>query len=192
MSHFFAYMSRMKYISRWGLMRNTQNENIQEHSHQVAMVTHLLALARNRFFGGAVDCGKAVLLAIYHEAPEVITGDIATPIKYFNPEIKNAYKKIESTASRKLLDMIPEELKADYEPLLTMSGIEPEYLIIIKAADKICAYLKCVEELKAGNQEFSKAEKAIRAEIDRMELPEVKYFMDKFLSSFLLTLDELN
>ncbi len=216
MSHFFAYLSRMKYIYRWGLMRNTLNENIQEHSLQVAMVAHSLAVIRNRLFGGNLDSGRITTLAVFHEVSEVITGDIATPIKYFNPEIKKAYKEIETIASRKLLRMLPGELEGDYAGLLVHAGADgadsaggvkdavisntvdtvndpdEENRALVKVADKICAYLKCVEELKAGNQEFIKAEKAIKAEIDGYGLPEVKYFMDNFLPSFMLTLDELN
>jgi len=192
MSHFFAYLSRMKYIMRWGLMRNTQAENIQEHSLQVAMIAHALAIIRNKLFGGNLNCERIMALAVYHEVSEVITGDMATPIKYFNPEIKNAYKNIEAIASQKLLQMLPDELKEGYEPLLTHKDNENEEWNIVKAADKISAYLKCLEELKAGNQEFSKAEKSLKSEIEKMKLPEVEYFMKVFVPSFLLTLDELN
>ena len=192
MSHFFAYLSRMKYIMRWGLMRNTQAENIQEHSLQVAMIAHALAIIRNKLFGGNLNCERIMALAVYHEVSEVITGDMATPIKYFNPEIKNAYKNIEEIASRKLLQMLPDELKEDYEPFLIHKSDESNEWNIVKAADKISAYLKCLEELKAGNQEFCKAEKSLKREIENMKLPEVEYFMKVFVPSFLLTLDELN
>lgn len=192
MSHFFAYLSRMKFIQRWGLMRNTRQENIQEHSLQVAMIAHGLAVIKNKFFGGRVDPERVAILAVFHEAPEVITGDLATPIKYFNPEICSAYKQIERIAAQKLLDMLPEELKSEYRDLFFIEEKDSEHWKIVKAADKICAYLKCVEEIKAGNQEFSKAMKAVKAQIDRMDCPEVRYFMEYFAPSFSLTLDELN
>jgi 5'-deoxynucleotidase len=192
MSHFFAYIARMKFIQRWGLMRNTCPENIQEHSLQVAMIAHGLALIRNRLFHGTIDAQRTAVLALYHDVSEVITGDLASPIKYFNPEIKTAYHEIEIVAKHKLLDMLPEELKADYQPLLFTRDDDREHLEFIHAADKICAYLKCLEELKAGNQEFSRAEKAIRTEIAKLRLPEVTYFMEVYVPSFSLTLDELN
>jgi len=192
MSHFFAYLSRMKFIQRWGLMRNTQQENIQEHSLQVALVAHGLAVIRNRFFDGQIDPSRVVTLACFHEISEVITGDLATPVKYFNPEIEKAYHKIEDVAKRKLMGMLPEELKDVYEPLLFLRESDKENWLLVKAADKICAYLKCLEEIKTGNQEFSKAEKMIKSDIDKLNLPEVKYFMEKFVPSFTLTLDELN
>ncbi len=192
LSHFFAYLARMKFIQRWGLMRNVRQENIQEHSLQTAMIAHNLALVKNKFFGGSVDTLRVLLLAVYHEASEVITGDLATPIKYFNPEIKRAYKHIEKVANERLLSMLPEELKPDYEPILFSSHDDEEHWKLVKSADKICAYLKCIEELKAGNMEFSKAERAIHKELINLNRPEVEYFMEKFLPSFHLTLDELN
>ena len=190
MSHFFAYLGRMKHIIRWGLMRNTQPENIQEHSLQVAMIGHGLATIRNRHFGGNVNADRVATLAVFHEASEVITGDMATPIKYFNPYIKQAYKHIEQVANEKLYSMLPEELQADYQPLLFQQESEEHRLM--KAADKICAYLKCLDELKAGNREFEKATVSIRKELDDLALPEVNYFLIHFAPSFSLTLDELN
>jgi len=192
LSHFFAYLSRMKFIQRWGLMRNTYQENIQEHSLQVAMVAHGLAIIRNKFFGGRVNPERVLALAVCHEASEVITGDLATPIKYFIPEISRAYKEIERIAAKKLLAMLPEELRKEYNGLFFIGEEDAEHWKIVKAADKICAYLKCIEEIKAGNQEFSKAMKAIKSQIDQMDYPEVKYFMEHFVPSFSLTLDELN
>lgn len=192
MYHFFSYMARMKHIKRWGLMRNTREENIQEHSLQTAMIAHALALIKNRIFGGKVNAERVLALAVYHEAGEVITGDLATPIKYFNPEIKMAYKQIERVAEEKLVDMLPEALKADYESLILDRDAEAELYAIVKAADKICAYLKCVEELSAGNSEFEKAKNAIEKTIKEMDRPEVNYFMETFVPSFELTLDELN
>lgn len=190
MSHFYAYLGRMKYIQRWGLMRNTQAENIQEHSQQVAMIGHALAVISNRYFNGSVNPEKVATLAVFHEASEVITGDLATPIKYFNPNINEAYKHIERVASEKLLSMLPDELKSDYKSLLFQEKSEEHALM--KAADKICAYLKCLDELKAGNREFEKATAAILKELELLKKPEVDYFLEKFAPSFSLTLDELN
>jgi 5'-deoxynucleotidase len=192
MSHFFAYLSRMKYIKRWGLMRNTKDENIQEHSLQAAMIAHALALIKNRMFQGNVDPERILAYAVYHEAAEVITGDLATPIKYYNPEINKAYKKIETIAVKKLLYMLPEELRGEYSGLLELESANGEERAIVKAADKICAYLKCVEELKAGNGEFKKAKATIERELKQCPLPEVKFFLQEFVQSFDLTLDELN
>ena len=192
MNHFFAYLSRMRLIRRWGLMRNSYDENIQEHSLQVVLVAHGLATIRNTFFDGTVDADRVAVLAAYHEAGEVFTGDLPTPIKYFNPEIKQAYVAIEDFAKGRLQRMLPQELQPSFQPLLFPQPAEQELWRIVKAADKICAYLKCVEELKTGNQEFAKAERTIRQELDHFELPEVRYFMEHFASSFGLALDELN
>ncbi len=191
MSHFFAYLARMKFIQRWGLMRNVRPENIQEHSLQVAMIAHGLTVIRNRRFGGDLDPRQVTLMALYHDVGEVITGDLATPIKYFNPEIKTAYDGIEVTARKKLLQMLPADLRPDYESLLFTDEDTDEWHVV-KAADRICAYVKCLEELKAGNREFARAEKTIKKAIDAIELPEVQYFMKHFVPSFVLTLDELN
>ena len=192
MYHFFSYMAKMKHIKRWGLMRNTREENIQEHSLQTAMIAHALAVIKNTLYGGNVDAANVMTLAVYHEAGEVITGDLATPIKYFNPEIKKAYKEIERVAENKLVGMLPEALRGEYENLILKREDDAEAYALIKAADKICAYLKCVEELSAGNMEFKKAEAAILAAIEKINRPEVVYFMETFVPSFKLTLDELN
>ncbi|MDD5018310.1 MAG: 5'-deoxynucleotidase [Eubacteriales bacterium] len=192
MYHFFSYMAKMKHIKRWGLMRNTREENILEHSLQAAMIAHALAVIKNTLFGGNVDAAHVMTLAAYHEAGEVITGDLATPIKYFNPEIKKAYKEIESVAEHKLIGMLPEALRGEYEKLILHREDDAEAYALIKAADKICAYLKCVEELSAGNMEFKKAEAAILTAIEKIDRPEVAYFMETFVPSFKLTLDELN
>lgn len=195
MSHFFAYMAKMKYISRWNIMRNTENENILEHSAQCAMIAHALCVIKNKLYNGKINPDRVAVLALYHETSEVITGDLATPVKYFNPEINSAYKKIEALAEEKIFDMLPDELKTEYCGLITQETDTDEHRII-KAADKICAYIKCIEEMKAGNSEFRKAEMKIKAELDSMcegeASPEVRYFMEKFLPSFSLTLDELN
>lgn len=187
---FFAYLSRMRYITRWNLMRNTAPEDIQQHSLQVAFLAHGLAVIRNRYFGGTADPARAALLAVYHEAGETITGDLPTPIKYFNPKIREAYALVETVATEKLLDMLPPELREDFQPLLCQDT--DELRALVKAADKLSAYLKCVEELKAGNREFEKAHESIRRELEASPLPEVAYFMEKFAPAFSLTLDELN
>lgn len=173
-------------------MRNSINENIQEHSLQVAMIAHALAVIRNTYFGGEINPEKTALLAVYHEAAEVITGDLATPIKYFNPDILKAYREIEDIASDKLLSMLPEELEGTYRPLLFHTEENIEEWKMVKAADKICAYIKCEEELKSGNREFFTALEAIRAEINGLDFSEVKYFMEHFAGSFGLNLDEMN
>ncbi|MDD3243640.1 MAG: 5'-deoxynucleotidase [Eubacteriales bacterium] len=190
MNHFFAYMSRMKNIRRWSLMRNISEENIQEHSQQVAMIAHALGVIANRIYGKKANLETVLALAVFHEAGEVITGDLPTPIKYFNPQISSAYKDIEKIACSKLLQMLPGELQEDYEPLLLPKDSFEKKLV--KAADRICAYTKCLEELRAGNAEFEKAAVAVRKTIDEMKLPEVTYFMEHFVPSFSLTLDELN
>jgi 5'-deoxynucleotidase len=191
MSHFFAFLSRMKFIQRWGLMRNTMTENIQEHSLQVAMIAHNLAVVRNTYFGGATDPAKVALLGMYHEVSEVLTGDMPTPVKYFNPEIKAVYKGIEEMAQQKMYKMLPEELKSAYQGLLIKQDEDADLWQIVKTADKISAYLKCVEELKVGNLEFAEASKIIRKELEESSLPEVKYFMEVFAPSFSFSLDQL-
>lgn len=189
MNHFFAYISRMRYITRWALMRNTDSENIQEHSHMVAVLAHALAVIRNRVYGGSIDAGQVALCALYHDASEILTGDMPTPIKYYDPEITDAYKRVETVACDKLLAMLPEELQADYAPLLR--GEDAETARLVKAADKLSAYIKCLEELRAGNTEFRRAAEQTRAALDAMALPELDYFMEHCMESFSMTLDEL-
>ena len=189
--HFYAYMARMKYIKRWGLMRNTREENDQEHSLQVAMIAHALAVLRNRRYGGHVDVDRVTLLAVYHEAPEVITGDLATPIKYFNPGIRAAFREVEDIAAKKLLEYLPEDLRADYEPLLMPDKTSEEWRLV-KAADRISAYVKCLEEYGCGNREFLAAQESIRASITEMALPEAEDFLRVFAPSYMLPLDALN
>ncbi len=188
-SHFFAYVSRMRFIQRWALMRNTAQENVQEHSHQVAVLAHALAVIRNEKFGGHVDAGQVAVAALYHDASEILTGDMPTPIKYDNPDIQRAYKEVEAVAEKKLLNLLPVELKGAYEPII--SGVSGEVEALVKAADKLSAYIKCVEELKAGNNEFREAAAQTRRALETYEMPEVAYFMDTFMDSFSLTLDEL-
>lgn len=189
MSSFFALMSRMKYIQRWGLMRSTIKENIQEHSLQAAMIAHALALIGNKFYGKNYNADSIAVKAMYHEASEILTGDLPTPIKYYNEEIRASYKNIESIATAQVLQMLPCELKEDYAPIL--SPDDEQENIIIKAADKICAYLKCVEEVNAGNKEFADALKALDENIRSYQLEEVQYFINNFISAFDLTLDKL-
>lgn len=189
-NNFFAYLSRMRYIDRWGLMRNTFLENIQEHSHMVAVLAHALAVIQDEKFGGSLDVGQAAIAGLYHDAPEILTGDLPTPVKYDNPAIKEAYKAVESVAADKLLTMLPPDLAPAFAPYVK-EELEPELLRVVKAADKLSAYLKCVEEVKAGNQEFRQAMEQTRAALRRMELPALDYFMEHFAPAFQLTLDEL-
>ncbi|MDR3983879.1 MAG: 5'-deoxynucleotidase [Dysosmobacter sp.] len=188
-SHFFAYLSRMRFIQRWALMRNTAPENVQEHSHQVAVLAHALAVIRNEKFGGQVDPGAVAVAALYHDASEILTGDMPTPIKYDNPAIQGAYRDVEKMAEQKLLGMLPQELREVYAPILTVPDEETRRLV--KAADKLSAHIKCLEELKAGNLEFRQAAEQTRRALESYDLPEVRYFIDTFLESFSLSLDEL-
>lgn len=190
MFHFYAYLSRMKHIKRWGLMRNTQEENIKEHSLDVAILAHGLALIHNRYFGGSLDPLHIMALAVFHETGEVITGDLATPIKYFNPQIKAAYAQIEEVAVQKIGEMLPEELREDYRPYLFHDG-DPDYRWV-KYADRLCAYIKCVEEVKSGNGEFLKAKAKICGDLRQIKEPAVQFFIENCLPSYDLTLDELN
>ena len=157
--HFYALLARMRYIRRWALMRNTEPENVQEHSHMVAVLAHALALIQNRYYGGTLDPGQAALLALYHDATEILTGDLPTPIKYYNPTLRRDYQAVEDAAARQLLELLPPELREDYIPWF--SEPDPELRAVVKAADKLDAYLKCVRELKAGNSEFRKAKEQI-------------------------------
>jgi 5'-deoxynucleotidase len=190
-NHPFAFLSRMKYITRWGLMRNTQSENIQEHSLQVAVIAHALAVIKNEFFDGDTNPERIAVLGVFHDCNEIITGDLPTPIKYHNPGISSAYKDIETISKKKLLSMLPEELVGTYSSILFHDEQDREGWKLVKAADRISAYIKCVEEEKAGNREFKKASESIYQSIMEIDLPEVHYFMEKFMPSFYLTLDEL-
>ena len=190
MAHnFFPMIARMRYIARWGLMRNTQPENIQEHSHQVAVLAHALAVIQNQYFGGSVDPGRVAVAALYHDASEILTGDLPTPIKYYNPDIRDAYKQVEAIACRKLTGMLPEKLRDLYADLLTPA--DPQVEELVKAADKLSAHIKCLEEEKAGNHEFCAAARQTRQALEGYGLPEVDYFLKTFLESFSLSLDEL-
>ncbi|MGN0172158.1 MAG: 5'-deoxynucleotidase [Acutalibacteraceae bacterium] len=188
--HFYAMLSRMKYINRWALMRNTREENLCEHSQDVAVIAHALAVLTNTRFGGQADEGRCALLALYHDAPEILTGDLPTPVKYDNPAIRDAYKDLETVAANKLLSMLPDDLRPAYEPLLLSADDYPLERRIVKAADKIAALLKCVEETKQGNREFEQARRSTEEAVRKMNLPAATCFLDEFLPAFALTLDE--
>lgn len=190
MDKFFAFLNRMKYINRWSLMRSTVNENIMEHSQQVAVVAHSLAVIGNTYFGQNLDANSIAVKALFHECSEVITGDLPTPIKYINHELNSAYKQIEKAANEKLITYLPSQMQSIYANILDNSvDIEKKY---VKYADKLCAYIKCLEELKAGNKEFSLASVTIKKELIDYNSKEVDYFMKNFIPAYELTLDELN
>ncbi|MDN6072887.1 MAG: 5'-deoxynucleotidase [Enterobacterales bacterium] len=191
-SHFFAHLSRLKLISRWPLMRNVRTENVSEHSLQVAFVAHALAIIKNRKFNGNVNPERVALLAMYHDASEVLTGDMPTPIKYYNPQIAHEYKKIEKVAQQKLIEMLPLELQNDFRPLLDEHYYTEDEKLVVKQADALCAYLKCLEELSAGNNEFKLAKARLEKTLDMRSSPEMEYFMEVFIPSFSLSLDEIS
>ena len=185
-------LARMKYINRWALMRNIQEESICQHSMETACFAHALAVIKNKYFGGNLNADRAAVLALYHDMPEIITGDLPTPVKYFNADMKEIYAKVEENACEKLLSMLPEELKEEYSPFFFKKE-EDEYLWkIVKAADKISAMTKCLEEKKAGNREFDSALASTEKAIREMKMEEADYFLDTFIESFMLTLDEQN
>ena len=189
-NEFFALLGRMRYITRWGLMRNTFSENIQEHSHQVAVLAHALALIRREILGlPAPDPDRCAVAALYHDASEILTGDLPTPIKYYNPDIKNAYKQVERVAGNRLLDMLPPQLRESYEHLVLEDDkdLEP----IVKGADKLSAYIKCVEEQKAGNTEFDSAAAQTMQSLKAMGREELDWFIENCLPAFSLNLDQL-
>lgn len=186
---FYALLSRMRYITRWGLMRNTFSENIQEHSHQVAVLAHALALIRREILALPAEPERCAAAALFHDASEILTGDLPTPIKYYNPEIKRAYKQVERVSGEKLLAMLPEALRDAYAPLVQEE--DESVLATVKAADKLSAHIKCIEELKAGNQEFSSAAAQTRTALKAMQLPELDWFMEHCLPAFAKDLDEL-
>lgn len=189
-NNFFALISRMRYIERWSLMRNSIQENVQEHSHMVAVIAHALGVIRRDVFGIDCDVNACAAVALFHDASEILTGDLPTPIKYHDPEITDAYRKVEKIAAEKLLGMLPAGMRSAYEPILT-GKVERELHPIVKAADKLSAYLKCVEERKAGNNEFLSAEKQTLAALRACAMPEVEYFLEHFVPAFEKTLDEL-
>lgn len=188
--NFFAMVNRMKYIDRWALMPNANKENIAEHSHSVAVIAHALALIGNREYGKNYNPERAALLALYHDTTEVITGDMPTPVKYYNDEIKSVYKDIEETAGDRLLKMLPDDYKRDYVPLFHKSDDDKQLWKLVKAADKISALVKCIEENRMGNREFDIALKSQEQKIADIDMPEVKFFSEHFLKAYYLTLDE--
>ena len=189
-NEFYALLGRMRYITRWGLMRNTFSENIQEHSHQVAVLAHALALIRRDVLHlEGPDPDRCAVAALYHDASETLTGDLPTPIKYYNPEIKEAYKQVERIAGNRLLEMLPEPLRASYESLVLED--EAEVLPFVKAADKLCAHIKCLEEQKAGNTEFDSAAKQTWDAMKDMGRPELDWFLDNCMEAFTRNLDQL-
>lgn len=192
MSHLFAHLARMKLIQRWPLMYNVRTENVQEHSLQVAMVAHALAIISNKKYDSALDPYRAATMAIYHDASEILTGDLPTPVKYFNKEIEAEYKKIESIAEQRLLEMVPDEFQDDFRELFDSSAADPIYKKLVKSADTLCAYLKCLEEQSAGNNEFNTAKKRLEKMLDENPDPAVRYFRQCFIPSFTLNLDDIN
>jgi len=190
MNNFFAYVSRMRYINRWSLMRNSESENIQEHSHMVAVIAHALGVIRRDIFHEDCDPDAAAVVALYHDCSEILTGDLPTPIKYHSREINKAYKEMEELACEKILSTLPEELQGSFRPVFN-GEISEKYHDLVKAADKLSAYIKCIEERRAGNDEFISAEKQTRAILDESPLPEVKYFLEHFIPAFELNLDQL-
>lgn len=188
--HFFAYVSRLRYIRRWGLMRSVMPENDAEHSLQVAMIAHAIAIMGRDRYGRQVDPEHVLALGVYHDVSEVITGDMPTPVKYQTDELRRSYKDVERMANERLLSMLPEGLRPAYAPYLSVPADEERQ--ILKAADSISAYLKCLEEKRAGNREFDAAGESIKAALDQIGLPEVQDFIREFVPSFELSLDELN
>lgn len=190
MEKFYAYLDRMKFIKRWQLMRSVREENIMEHSQSVAVLTHALVTIEREVYGGEVDVSRAILYAIYHEVSEVMTGDMPTPVKYFNHGIHGEYEKLERLAVEKIADTLPASMKVGIYPYLQAEKESTEYRFV-KAADKLSAYIKCLEELRSGNKEFSNAERTIRSTLEKMQMRSVDYFFEHFIPAFALTLDEL-
>lgn len=189
-NEFYALMGRMRYITRWALMRNTYSENVLEHSHQVAVLAHALALIRREILHlPGPDPDKCAVAALFHDASEILTGDMPTPIKYYNAEIKQAYKRVEEIAGNRLLDMLPEQLRSSYEPMVLEN--DEEVTPMVKAADKLAAHLKCIEEKKSGNTEFDTAAVQTRAALVKLNMPEVDWFLQECLPAYLRNLDQL-
>jgi 5'-deoxynucleotidase len=189
---FYAMLSRMKYIERWALMRNSSTENISEHSLEVSILAHALAIISNERLGSHMNVEKVALMGIYHDATEIITGDMPTPIKYYNENIQGAFKAVEEAAAKRLLEMLPEDIRASYLDLFVPKEQEAYLWKLVKAADKLSALIKCIEERKAGNTEFLRAEESIAEILSGMKLREVDIFMQEFLPAYDKTLDELN
>lgn len=189
-NNFFALISRMRYIERWSLMRNSIHENVQEHSHMVAVIAHALGVIRRDILGVPCNVDACATVALYHDASEILTGDLPTPIKYHDEQITEAYRRVENLACEKLAAMLPEEMRPAFEPVLSGETAKELYPIV-KAADKMSAYIKCIEERKAGNNEFANAEKQTLEALHAYGLPEVEYFIEHFIPAFEKTLDEL-
>ena len=187
---FYAMLSRMKYINRWGLMRNSRNENLCEHSLEVAFIAHALGIINNHIFKGDINAERLAILGMYHDTTEIITGDMPTPVKYHSKVIRDAYSEVESIAKNELLEGLPEDMRGEYEPLLLETEEEDALWKYVKAADKISAYLKCVDERNMGNTDFADAEKSILKVIKGLGLPEADYFMEHFAPAYMHTLDE--
>lgn len=190
MSSFFSMLSRMKYINRWGLMNNTRNENISEHSLEVAMIAHCLATLGNVRLGKKLNADRIAVMGIFHDCTEIITGDMPTPVKYYNKEIRNAYKQVEEIAKNELLDLLPKDLRSVYESIFDESDKNSYDCRLVKGADKLSAYIKCIEEIRMGNDEFKSAIDATEKSVRELALPEVDIFMEEFIPSYKLTLDE--
>lgn len=188
---FFAMVSRMKYINRWALMRNEHSENLSEHSFEVAVIAHALAVIGNKRFGKSYNGERAALLGLYHDTPETLTGDMPTPVKYYSDEVRNAYKTVEENACRSIISMLPEDMRAEFSPFFIASAEDAELHRLVKAADKISALIKCIEEKKAGNSEFIKAGEELGKAVSSFGLPEAEVFVNEFLPAYELTLDEL-
>jgi len=188
---FFAFSSRTKYIYRWALMRNTEQESLAEHTLEVASLAHALAVIGNKRLGKNYNCDRAAVLALYHDTPEIITGDMPTPVKYNSAQMRNEFQKIEDDACKRILDMLPDDLKEEYSPLFFKKEEDEELWVLVKAADKLSALIKCIEERKAGNSEFKMAEKSTKAIIKKLGCPECDIFIEEFLPSYELTLDQL-
>lgn len=182
----------MKLIQRWALMHNVRQENVQEHSLQVAIIAHALSVIGNKYYQKSYNQERVALLSVYHDATEVLTGDLPTPVKYYNPEIREAYKAIENSATDKLLSLLPEDLVPEYQDIFKMKEEDKELWRLVKAADSLCAYIKCLEESAAGNKEFNQAKVAIKETLDKMDMKEVEYFLSNFIKSFSLSLDEMS
>lgn len=188
---FFAIISRMKYINRWALMRNTEQESLMQHSFEVAMLAHALAVISNERLGTHLDANKAAVIGLFHDTSEILTGDMPTPVKYYSADIRDAYKEVESIATDKLLDMLPEDLQSEYREVMVPQSGDEDLWKIEKAADKLSALIKCVEEEKAGNREFDKAKEATEASIHKLHCEAAEIFLEEFLPSYTLTLDQL-
>ena len=192
-SNFFAILSRMKYVNRWGLMRNSRTESLSDHTLDVIFIAHALAVIANTYYGAAIDEGKVALLAAFHDAPEIITGDLPTPVKYYDPAIKKAYDRVENSVKNRMISELPEEMQFSYDVLMSpdMDDEEDELIMqYVKAADKISALIKCIEEEQSGNKDFTAARESTEKIIKDLHMPEVDFFIDTFLPGYSLTLDE--